>query len=117
MRSNGLIVGALGLLLILAGVLGVGLQGNIWNDFIFGGLVALLGFRMAVQAPVQGIISGILGLWLIISAFVPGLQAGDSAWWDDIIVGILLAFTGFSTRQNLPETTSESAAEDIRRAA
>jgi hypothetical protein len=66
---------------------------------------------------VQGIISGILGLWLITSAFVPGLQVGDGAWWDDIAVGVILTIVGFSTRQTTEETISESLPEDFRRAA
>lgn len=117
MRSDGLIIGCMGLLLVLAAILGVGLQGNVWNDFIFGGIVAVLGFRMASLAPVHGIVSGILGLWLIASAFVAGLQVGAGAWWDDIIVGAVLGLVGFSTRQTTRETRRESPSEDIRRAA
>jgi hypothetical protein len=107
MRPKGAIIGCLSLLLIAAGIIGVGRQGNLWNDWIMGVIVAVLGFALARIAPVHGIVSGILGLWLIISAFLPDLQVRPGAWWNDIIVGVILAIAGFSTRRIRAESISD----------
>jgi hypothetical protein len=113
MRPNGAIIGLLGLWLIVAGFIGLGATGNVWNDLIVGFVVAILGFTMAGTAPAQGVITGILGLWLIVSAFIPALRLGVGARWDDIGVGIILAIAGFST----PRRRLEEVSQDTRRAA
>ena len=90
-----------------AAILGVGRQGNIWNDLIIGVIVALLGFALARVAPAHGIVSGIVGLWLIISAFVPGLHVGSDARWNDVVAGVVLAIAGFSSRRRVAESASD----------
>jgi hypothetical protein len=79
------------------GIIGLGSVGNVWSDVIVGIIVAVLGFAMASTTPAHGISTGILGLWMIFSAFIPGLRAGAGARWDHIIVGVILAIAGFST--------------------
>jgi hypothetical protein len=96
MGPRGTIIGILGLWMIIAGIVGLGLGGNHWNDWIVGAIVATLGFYMSGTAPLQGLLSGALGLWLIVSTFIPGLRAGPGARFDDLFVGVVLAFAGFS---------------------
>jgi len=112
MRPGGTIIGILGLWMIVAGIIGLGLEGNHWNDWIVGIVVAIIGFSMSGIARPQGLLSGALGLWLILSTFIPGLRAGPGARFDDLFVGVVLAFAGFSMPPRI-----RRGAPDIRRAA
>jgi hypothetical protein len=107
MRPNGTIIGILGLLLIVAGIIGLGSVGNVWSHVIVGIIVSVLGFAMASTTPAHGISTGILGLWMIFSAFIPGLRSGAGARWDHIIVGVILAIAGFSTPRRLATSSSD----------
>jgi len=111
MRPNALIIGILGLWVIAAGIIGLGEVGNVWNGWIIGIIVAILGFTMASRARIQGIITGILGLWLIATTFIPELRIDGGARFNDIVVGTIIAIAAFST----PSLTRPSA--EIRRAA
>jgi hypothetical protein len=39
---------------------------------------------------------GLLGLWLAIAAFIPGLRDGAGLLWNNLIVGIAVAIAAFS---------------------
>jgi hypothetical protein len=106
MRPNGAIIGILGVWLIIAGIIGISRGGNVWNDWIVGVIVAVLGFSMADSARIQGIVAGILGLWIIASAFIPGVSSGPGARWDDVIAGVIIAIAGFTARRRLAESTA-----------
>jgi uncharacterized membrane protein len=112
MRPNGAIIGILGVWLMIAGIIGISRAAYIWNDWIVGIIVAVLGFSMAGSARAQGIVAGILGLWMIASAFIPSLNSGPGTRWDDVLVGVILAIAGFTARRRLAESTG-----DFRRAA
>jgi hypothetical protein len=115
MRPNGAIIGVLGLWMIVAGFVGLGAIGNVWNDLIVGFVVAILGFAMAgAEARAQGIVAGVMGLSLIVAAFIPGLRLGVGARWYDIAVGTILAVAGFSTPRRRVEA---EVTRDIERAA
>jgi hypothetical protein len=107
MRPKGRIIGCLGLLLMAAGIMGVGRHGNIWNDLIIGVIVALLGFAQARLAP-RGLVSGIVGLWLIISSFIPGLRVGAGARWNNVTAGVILAIAGFATPRTVTKSTLDN---------
>ncbi|VAX15797.1 hypothetical protein MNBD_IGNAVI01-1063, partial [hydrothermal vent metagenome] len=69
--------------------------GNIWDDVLVGIVAAVAGFAMVKEKPWQGWLTGIVGLWLIIAAFIPGLVVGLGNEWNAIISGILLMIGGF----------------------
>ena len=93
-------------------IIGIGPAATVWNDWIIGIIVAVLGFNMIDTARGQGIVAGILGLWMISSAYIPAVNSGPGARWEDIIVGVIIAIAGFTARRRVAETTT-----DIRRAA
>jgi len=70
-------------------------MGNLWNDLIVGVIVGIAGFTMIKEKSWQGWTAGILGIWLIIAAFIPSLQAHAGNMWNCIIVGVLLMVAGF----------------------
>src|SRR5262245_24199185 len=97
MKASGTVIGALGLWIIVAGILGRGAEANVVNAWIVGVIVAVEGFSIAGVARINGLVAGILGLWLIVSSFIPTLRAGPGVRYDDFFVGVVLAFTGFLT--------------------
>ena len=97
MKPRGTLIGFLGLWTIVAGIIGLGLTGNVWNDWIVGLIVALVGFSMTATAPANGVVAGLLGLWLIASSFIPELRAGSGARFNDFFVGVVMAIAGIMT--------------------
>jgi hypothetical protein len=97
MKARGRVIGALGLWIIVAGILGLGETANVWNAWIVGVIVAVEGFSIAADARINGLVAGILGLWLIVSSFIPTLRVGPGVRYDDFFVGVVLAFAGFLT--------------------
>src|SRR5579872_6366562 len=112
MRAKGAILGVLGLWLIAAGLIDFGVRANIWNDWIVGVIVGVVGFSLAYRAPGAGIVSGILGFWMIASGFINGVQTGSGARWDDIVIGAIIAIAGYSIVRRRLESVGH-----IRRAA
>jgi hypothetical protein len=43
----------------------------------------------------QAWVNGVLGLWLIVAPWVLGFNKTNSALWDNVILGIVVAALGF----------------------
>ena len=50
-------------------------------------------------------LAGIVGIWLIIAAFIPSLQQHTANMWNDVIVGIIFMIAGFAALGKATEDT------------
>jgi SPW repeat-containing protein len=82
--------------LALTPFLGLGQAGNLWDDLIVGTVVAIVGFWMKGDRSWQGWLAGLLGLWMIVAAFIPDLVAGAGLTWNNLVVGLVIAAAGFA---------------------
>ncbi len=87
----------LGIWLIIAGFIPsitASKGASLWNDLIVGIIVLILAAWVAKSRWPEWI-NVILGIWLIIAAFIPSIVASKSGnMWNDIIVGILIVIFG-----------------------
>jgi hypothetical protein len=91
------IIGFLGVWIFITPFFEFSPIGNFWNLFICGVIITTAGFTMAKENNMNGRWSGYLGIWLIIAAFLPWIQAYGGSLWNDILVGVILAKLGFSS--------------------
>lgn len=66
------------------------------NDITIGVIIALLAaFRLlgAYRAAWLSWLNALLGIWLIVGPFILGYDS-SSALWNDVIVGLFIAFLG-----------------------
>lgn len=72
-------------------------SGAIWNQVVLGIIVVVLSI-IRLAAPSQqwaSFLNGVAGIWLIIAPFIIGFQH-SVAYWNEIIVGIVLAWIAFT---------------------
>jgi len=111
MRAKGTIIGLLGVWLIVAAIWRFFQIGEIWSDLLIGIVTAILGFSMVGSRPLNAWVAGIAGLWMIASAFIPGLHAGGGILVNNVITGLVLVVTGFTIRDvPRPGSTTSRAA-------
>ena len=104
---NGWIVGIAGVWAFVAPFVGLGSRGYAWTDWAVGAVAAVFGWTMMRERPTESWISGIVGIWMFIAGFIPGLLMAPGVWWNNLIVGAILAIFGFAaTRTTQPMTTS-----------
>ncbi len=96
MNSRAWILGIVGLWLALTGFLEFSHLGYLWNDLIVGVIVLVTGFGLARFKPWQGLIAGLLGIWVFLAAFIHGLQGGAAVLWNNLTVGLAIAVAGFT---------------------
>lgn len=86
----------LGLWLVVSAFVGLGPQGLLWSDLVSGILIAIFGFTAARESTGSGVVAGILGLWAIVCAFIPGLRTGGAMVWNNVIVGAIVFIAGLT---------------------
>lgn len=91
---NGWIMAILGVWSFIAPFLGLTSAGYAWSHWIVGAISLVLGFGMIRARPAEGWITGIAGSWLFISGFIGGLLYSPGVWWNNLIVGAILAIFG-----------------------
>ena len=96
MRARGIIIAFLGIWLIIAAIWRFFPLLEIWSDLMPGIVAAILGFSLVGIRPGNGWVAGIAGLWMIVSAFIPGLHAGSAILINNIITGLVLMVAGFT---------------------
>ncbi len=72
------------------------MTGEMWNNVIFGALIALLGLvrlYMPEQAEWMSWLNAVFGLWLILSPFVLSYPTVVDLW-DNIIAGLIVVIAG-----------------------
>jgi hypothetical protein len=97
---NAWIIGLFGIWMVIAPFFSMSLSWNAWNDGIVGIIVAVLGFSMASDHVWQRVLAGIVGLWLLVSGFVPALRLGQGLTTNDLIAGILLVIAGVTATRH-----------------
>ncbi len=108
---NGWIIGILGVWAFIAPFIGLTPMGFAWSHWIVGVVAGVLGYAMLRSRAVEGWITGIAASWLFISGFIPGLRAGPGVWWNNLIVGAILAIFGFvAARTTRPAPTTQAQA-------
>jgi len=92
-------LGIVGLWLVLAAFLGFTQQGNLWNNLIVGLIAIVAAFGMVSTKPGQAWTAGVLGAWLVVAAFIPAVVSGPGLLWNNVIVGTVIALSGFMAMQ------------------
>jgi hypothetical protein len=104
---NGWIIGILGVWAFIAPFTDMGNLGYSWSHWIVGAVCAILGFAMVRERTVEGWVTGILGAWMFVAGFIGGLLAVPGVWWNNLIVGAVLAVFGFAAaRSTRPVATT-----------
>ena len=68
-----------------------------WNNFLAGIYIVIMGIVLSVSrllwlsAWCMG-----LGIWMVISSFIPGLRFGVGVYWNEITSGIVLGIGGLT---------------------
>lgn len=97
------VIGLLGLWMILQAVLLDLTAGQFWNDVIVGVLLVVVGgynyYRRADERLGNigaATLAALVGLWLVAAPFVfgAGETAGEAAFWNDVVVGLLALVLG-----------------------
>ncbi len=96
MKFKGLAEIILGLWLLASAFLGFGLNSSTWNYFIVGIVLVCVSFFLIHGKPQQSWIANILGFWLLIVSIAPFLVRGIGIYLNNIIVGLLITFTGLA---------------------
>ncbi len=93
---KGWTVGLLGILQFVLGFFRLSAKAFVGEYILVGLIVAIVGFMMlADKRKWQGWLAGLSGIWLIISAFIPGLNVSAGAFSNCVIVGTLIVAAGF----------------------
>lgn len=96
-----------------------------WNHIIVGAAILVFSGYNAVTAdetdsgsPWAAGLSALLGLWMIASPFVFGMDV-DAVYWNDIVAGVLVAgiagYNAYQTRRERRVTTAEPEMTQERR--
>ncbi|HUX61444.1 MAG TPA: hypothetical protein VMV32_09055 [Ignavibacteriaceae bacterium] len=88
------IIGLLGIWLTLSTFIFHTADGNLLNFLLVGILSAISGLTLTVKKTVKGWISGSIGLWLIISAFIPFIAKIPWRYINSTIIGVLFILIG-----------------------
>ncbi|HLV32677.1 MAG TPA: SPW repeat protein [Chitinispirillaceae bacterium] len=67
-----------------------------WHNFIVGLVIGFCGFSMSRVRQWEGVLSILVGLWLVISTFIPVLRMYPGVYYNNMITGALAAIAGFS---------------------
>lgn len=67
-----------------------------WHNFLFGIIIGFIGISMMRFTQWEGILSVIVGIWLIISTFVLPFVMYPGIFYNNMITGVLAAIAGFS---------------------
>jgi hypothetical protein len=110
MRARGTIIGLLGVWLIISAIWRFVPVLEIWSDLVTGIVAGILGFSLVQLYPGNGWVAGIAGLWMIASAFIPGLHGGNGILINNIITGLVLLVAGFTTRSRSGKVRQRRAA-------
>ena len=90
------IIGTLGIWLMLSSLLLAASSANIINLIIIGIFSAISGLTLTVKKSIEGWTGAILGLWLIISAFIPSIETIPCKYCNAFIIGAIFIVIGFA---------------------
>ena len=94
------LTGLLGIWTIVIPFLRMGHSGDFWANLLTGALLAIFGFVMVRETPGRGWITGLIGVWLFASAFLAPITMGTGLFWNNIILGFIVAVMDLSAPQH-----------------
>ncbi len=68
---------------------------EMWNDIGVGFILTFLGVGFIKEDSTKGWITTILGIWLIIAAYVPYMLVEPGSSWNALIISLILIYLGF----------------------
>jgi uncharacterized membrane protein YfcA len=89
------IMGMLGVWLLVSVIVLQSTKSDITNLIIVGVITTISGLTLTLKKYIESWIGAILGLWLIISAFIPSIQNVPCKYYNVIIIGIIFILIGF----------------------
>jgi hypothetical protein len=95
-KTQGWIVGILGLWFVCSAFINFTLIGSLWHNIIVGAVVLFTGVTVIKERMWQAWISILIGVWLIIAAFIPLLNVGMGLLWNNLISGSFITIAGFA---------------------
>jgi uncharacterized membrane protein YuzA (DUF378 family) len=107
---NGWVVGIAGVWTFIAPFFALQPSGHAWSHWIVGVVAAVFGFTMMPERPTESWVCGIAGIWMFIAGFIPGLLVAPGIWWNNLIVGAILAIFGFAAARMKPQHLAPSSA-------
>jgi len=100
------LTGLLGLWTMIIPFLRMGETGDLWANLLTGLLLAVFGFAMLQDVPGRAWITALVGIWLIVSAFLAPITMGVGIYWNNIILGFIVAVMDLSAPAHHPQHPS-----------
>jgi len=91
-----IIIGTLGIWLLVSAILLQSATANAINILAVGIISAISGFTLTVKKTFEGWTGAILGLWLIISAFISSIEITPCKYCNAFIIGVIFIVIGFA---------------------
>ena len=91
-----IIIRALGIWLILSTIFLRTSNAYVLNFLAVGIIAAISGLTLTVKKTIEGWTGAVLGIWLIISAFIPVFEATPCKYCNAIIIGAIFIVIGFA---------------------
>ena len=94
--------GILGLWLALAPFISMDVPSVKLNNILVGLIVAAVNWYVPKEWTWQRWTAMILGAWIFVAGFIPGLAGGSDYVWSNLISGLLIAISGFTGHGKSP---------------
>ena len=91
-----IIIGTLGIWLMLSAIILQTATANIINFLIVGIISAIAGLTLTVKKSIDGWLGAVLGLWLIISSFIPFIETLPCNYCNHFLIGTIFIVLGLS---------------------
>lgn len=96
MSTRRWITALIGLWIVLSAFLGFGARGYAWSDLLAGVIAFGAGIALVKEWAWEGWTVVILGAWMVVATFIPGLHAGGAMHVNNIAVGIAISLVGLT---------------------
>jgi len=95
MKKQGWILGIVGIWIVLTGFIGLGPDAIFWSNMLSGFVIMRVAMDLSRGKIIAGWFALFFGMWMVVTAFVPGFQAAHRLLWNALVMGVLTAVTGF----------------------
>ncbi|NPV88186.1 SPW repeat protein [Coprothermobacteraceae bacterium] len=70
--------------------------GAMWNSIVVGILSATCAYYYSPEKSWQRWLGILLGIWVVIAAFIDPLKTGPGYMWNNVLVGMLIVVAGLA---------------------
>lgn len=88
------IIGALGIWLLISAIILRSMDTEIINILIVGVIATISGLTLTAKKTFPGWIGAVLGLWLIVSAFIPSTETIPCKYCNTFLIGAIFIVIG-----------------------